>query len=63
MSTTIPCYIPKNDDADQVCIFINEAADLNFSCLGKVVRSQRFCIAHKDPLFSHCGVVAHAKKF
>ncbi len=29
MSMTTPCYIPKNDDADQVCIFINEAADLN----------------------------------
>jgi hypothetical protein len=63
MSTTIHRYIPKNDDADQVCIFINEAADLNFLCLGKVGRSQWFCLAHKDPPFSHCGVVAHAKKF
>ncbi len=63
MSTTIPRCIPKNDDADQVCIFINEAANLNFLCLGKVGRSQRFCLAHKDSPFSHCGVVAHAKKF
>ena len=63
MSTTTPCYIPKNDDADQVCVFINEAAGLNFLCLEKVGRSQRFCLAHKDPPFSHCGVVAHAKKF
>jgi hypothetical protein len=63
MSTTIPRYIPKNDDADQVCIFINEAADINFLCLGKVGRSHWFCLAHKDPPFSHCGGVAHAKKF
>ena len=63
MSTTTPRYIPKNDDADQVCVFINKAANLNFLCLGKVGRSQRFCLAHKDPPFSHCGVVAHAKKF
>jgi hypothetical protein len=63
MSTTIPTYISKNDDADQVCIFINEAADLNFLCLGKVGRSQQFCLAHKDPPSSHCGVAAHAKKF
>ncbi len=63
MSMTTPHYIPKNDDADQVCIFINEAADLNFLCLGKVGKSQRFSLAHKDPPFSHCGVVAHAKKF
>jgi hypothetical protein len=63
MSTTTPCYIPKNDDADQVCVFINEAANLNFLCLGKVGRSQQFCLAQKDPPFSHWGVVAHAKKF
>ncbi len=63
MSTTTPRYIPKNDDADQVCVFINEAADLNFLCLGNVGKSQRFCLAQKDPPFSHCGVVAHAKKF
>ncbi len=62
MSTTTPCYIPKNDDADQVCVFINEAADLNFLCLGKVGKSQRFCLAQKDPPFSHCSVVAHVKK-
>ncbi len=63
MSTTTPRYIPKNDDADQVCVFINKAANLNFLCLGKVGKSQRFCLAQKDPPFSHCGVVAHAKKF
>ncbi len=37
MSTTTPCYIPKNEDADQVCIFINKSANLNFLCLGKAV--------------------------
>ena len=63
MSTTIPPFIPKNDDADQVCIFINEAAELNFLCLGKVGRSQGFCLAHKDPPSLHCGVAAHARKF
>jgi hypothetical protein len=63
MSTTIPHYIPKNDDTDQVCIFIIEATNLNFLCLRKVGRSQRFCLAHKDPPFSHFGAVAHAKKF
>jgi hypothetical protein len=63
MSTTNPCYIPKIDDADQVCVFINKAADLNFLCLGKVGKSQRFCLAQKDPPFSHWGVVANAKKF
>ncbi len=63
MSTTTPRYIPKNDDADQVCVFINEAADLNFLSLGKVEKTQRFCLAQKDPPVSHCGVVAHVKKF
>jgi hypothetical protein len=56
MFTTIPPFIPKNDDADQVCIFINDAADLNFLCLGKVGRSLQFCLAHKDPPLS-CTVV------
>jgi hypothetical protein len=63
MLASLPTLIPKNDDADYVSIFINEEVEINFLCLGKVEKSQHFCLAHKDPLFSHCGVVAHAKKF
>jgi len=30
-------------------------------CFGKVVSSKRFCLAPKDPGYSHCGVAAHCR--
>jgi hypothetical protein len=56
-------FIPKNIEANQACIFINEAADIKLLCLGKVGMSQQFCLAYKNPPFSHCGMATHAKKF
>jgi hypothetical protein len=53
-------FATKNADTPQLCIFL-EKADGKTLCLGKVGSSKHFCLAPKEPGYSHCGVAAHGR--